>query len=463
MCVGPHITYTKALKAFKLTTVSGAYWRADANNKMLTRINGIAFKTKEDLEAFEKQQEEALKRDHRKIGKEMELFTFKDVGPGFPFILPNGMIIRNELMKYWREIHDANGYLQIETPIMLNQSLWETSGHWDHYKDNMYTSTIDDVLYCIKPMNCPGSMMVFMDKPRSYKELPLRYAEVGLVHRYEKSGELHGLMRVRCFHQDDAHEYLTDDQIEAEIEHITKTINEVYNKFGFEYFVELSTMPEDHMGSLEVWEKATNGLKAALEKMNMPYVINEGDGAFYGPKIDFHLKDCIGRTWQCGTIQLDFMMPKNFGATYIGEDGKEHTPVMIHRVVFGSVERFMGILIEQFAGKFPVWLSPCQVKVLPVSDKTLAYATEIAESLKAAGVRVKLDDRSEKIGYKIREAQQVDRVPYMLVLGEKEAESGNITVRNRDTGKSATISYEEFETSILSQIKNRDMTLGDFE
>ena len=463
MCVGPHITYTKALKAFKLTTVSGAYWRADANNKMLTRINGIAFKTKEDLEAFEKQQEEALKRDHRKIGKEMELFTFKDVGPGFPFILPNGMIIRNELMKYWREIHDANGYLQIETPIMLNQSLWDTSGHWDHYKDNMYTSTIDDVLYCIKPMNCPGSMMVFMDKPRSYKELPLRYAEVGLVHRYEKSGELHGLMRVRCFHQDDAHEYLTDDQIEAEIEHITKTINEVYNKFGFEYFVELSTMPEDHMGSLEVWEKATNGLKAALEKMNMPYVINEGDGAFYGPKIDFHLKDCIGRTWQCGTIQLDFMMPKNFGATYIGEDGKEHTPVMIHRVVFGSVERFMGILIEQFAGKFPVWLSPCQVKVLPVSDKTLAYATEIAESLKAAGVRVKLDDRSEKIGYKIREAQQVDRVPYMLVLGEKEAESGNITVRNRDTGKSATISYEEFETSILSQIKNRDMTLGDFE
>ena len=463
MCVGPHITYTKALKAFKLTTVSGAYWRADANNKMLTRINGIAFKTKEDLEAFEKQQEEALKRDHRKIGKEMELFTFKDVGPGFPFILPNGMIIRNELMKYWREIHDANGYLQIETPIMLNQSLWETSGHWDHYKDNMYTSTIDDVLYCIKPMNCPGSMMVFMDKPRSYKELPLRYAEVGLVHRYEKSGELHGLMRVRCFHQDDAHEYLTDDQIEAEIEHITKTINEVYNKFGFEYFVELSTMPEDHMGSLEVWEKATNGLKAALEKMNMPYVINEGDGAFYGPKIDFHLKDCIGRTWQCGTIQLDFMMPKNFGATYIGEDGKEHTPVMIHRVVFGSVERFMGILIEQFAGKFPVWFSPCQVKVLPVSDKTLAYATEIAESLKAAGVRVKLDDRSEKIGYKIREAQQVDRVPYMLVLGEKEAESGNITVRNRDTGKSATISYEEFETSILSQIKNRDMTLGDFE
>ena len=463
MCVGPHITYTKALKAFKLTTVSGAYWRADANNKMLTRINGIAFKTKEDLEAFEKQQEEALKRDHRKIGKEMELFTFKDVGPGFPFILPNGMIIRNELMKYWREIHDANGYLQIETPIMLNQSLWETSGHWDHYKDNMYTSTIDDVLYCIKPMNCPGSMMVFMDKPRSYKELPLRYAEVGLVHRYEKSGELHGLMRVRCFHQDDAHEYLTDDQIEAEIEHITKTINEVYNKFGFEYFVELSTMPEDHMGSLEVWEKATNGLKAALEKMNMPYVINEGDGAFYGPKIDFHLKDCIGRTWQCGTIQLDFMMPKNFGATYIGEDGKEHTPVMIHRVVFGSVERFMGILIEQFAGKFPIWLSPCQVKVLPVSDKTLAYATEIAESLKAAGVRVKLDDRSEKIGYKIREAQQVDRVPYMLVLGEKEAESGNITVRNRDTGKSATISYEEFETSILSQIKNRDMTLGDFE
>ena len=463
MCVGPHITYTKALKAFKLTAVSGAYWRADANNKMLTRINGTAFRTKEELEAWEKQQEEALKRDHRKIGKEMELFTFKDVGPGFPFILPNGMIIRNELMKYWREIHDANGYLQIETPIMMNQSLWETSGHWDHYKDNMYTSTIDDVLYCIKPMNCPGSMMVFMDKPRSYKDLPLRYAEVGLVHRYEKSGELHGLMRVRCFHQDDAHEYLTEDQIEGEIEHITKTINEVYEKFGFEYFVELSTMPEDHMGSIEVWEKATNGLKAALEKMNMPYVINEGDGAFYGPKIDFHLKDCIGRTWQCGTIQLDFMMPKNFGATYIGEDGKEHTPVMIHRVVFGSVERFMGILIEQFAGKFPVWLSPCQVKVLPVSDKTLDYATKIADSLKKAGVRVKLDDRSEKIGYKIREAQQVDRVPYMLVLGEKEAEAGNITVRNRDTGKSATISYEEFEKSILSQISNRDMTIADFE
>lgn len=457
MCVGPHITYTKALKAFKLTTQSGAYWRADQNNKMLTRINGIAFASKEDLEKFETMQAEAEKRDHRKIGREMDLFAFMDEGPGFPFILPNGMVVRNELMKYWRELHQRDGYLEIETPVMLNQSLWVTSGHWAHYKDNMFTSTIDDQLYCIKPMNCPGSMLIYKNRPRSYKELPLRYAEVGLVHRYEKSGELHGLMRVRCFHQDDAHEYLAPEQVEAEIEHIVHLINEVYQKFGFKYFVELSTMPEDHMGSDEDWENATNGLKNALEHLGIDYIINEGDGAFYGPKIDFHLEDCLGRTWQCGTIQLDFQLPQNFEAKYIGSDGELHTPVMIHRVVFGSVERFMGILIEHLAGKFPVWLAPVQVKVLPVSDKSMDYAKGVYDRLFAEGIRTKLDDRGEKIGYKIREAQQVDRVPYMLVIGQKEQEDGTVTVRNRDTAESKTMRVDEFISSVKKEISERAM------
>lgn len=457
MCVGPHITYTKALKAFKLTTQSGAYWRADQNNKMLTRINGIAFASKEDLEKFETMQAEAEKRDHRKIGREMDLFAFMDEGPGFPFILPNGMVVRNELMKYWRELHQRDGYLEIETPVMLNQSLWVTSGHWAHYKDNMFTSTIDDQLYCIKPMNCPGSMLIYKNRPRSYKELPLRYAEVGLVHRYEKSGELHGLMRVRCFHQDDAHEYMAPEQVEAEIEHIVHLINEVYQKFGFKYFVELSTMPEDHMGSDEDWENATNGLKNALEHLGIDYIINEGDGAFYGPKIDFHLEDCLGRTWQCGTIQLDFQLPQNFEAKYIGSDGELHTPVMIHRVVFGSVERFMGILIEHLAGKFPVWLAPVQVKVLPVSDKSMDYAKGVYDRLFAEGIRTKLDDRGEKIGYKIREAQQVDRVPYMLVIGQKEQEDGTVTVRNRDTAESKTMRVDEFISSVKKEISERAM------
>jgi len=457
MCVGPHVTYTKALKAFKLTTQSGAYWRADQNNKMLTRINGIAFASKEELEKFETMQAEAEKRDHRKIGREMDLFAFMDEGPGFPFILPNGMVVRNELMKYWRELHQRDGYLEIETPVMLNQSLWVTSGHWAHYKDNMFTSTIDDQLYCIKPMNCPGSMLIYKNRPRSYKELPLRYAEVGLVHRYEKSGELHGLMRVRCFHQDDAHEYMAPEQVEAEIEHIVHLINEVYQKFGFKYFVELSTMPEDHMGSDEDWENATNGLKNALEHLGIDYIINEGDGAFYGPKIDFHLEDCLGRTWQCGTIQLDFQLPQNFEAKYIGSDGELHTPVMIHRVVFGSVERFMGILIEHLAGKFPVWLAPVQVKVLPVSDKSMDYAKGVYDRLFAEGIRTKLDDRGEKIGYKIREAQQVDRVPYMLVIGQKEQEDGTVTVRNRDTAESKTMRVDEFISSVKKEISERAM------
>ena len=457
MCVGPHVTYTKALKAFKLTTQSGAYWRADQNNKMLTRINGIAFASKEELEKFETMQAEAEKRDHRKIGREMDLFAFMDEGPGFPFILPNGMVVRNELMKYWRELHQRDGYLEIETPVMLNQSLWVTSGHWAHYKDNMFTSTIDDQLYCIKPMNCPGSMLIYKNRPRSYKELPLRYAEVGLVHRYEKSGELHGLMRVRCFHQDDAHEYMAPEQVEAEIEHIVHLINEVYQKFGFKYFVELSTMPEDHMGSDEDWENATNGLKNALEHLGIDYIINEGDGAFYGPKIDFHLEDCLGRTWQCGTIQLDFQLPQNFEAKYIGSDGELHTPVMIHRVVFGSVERFMGILIEHLAGKFPVWLAPVQGKVLPVSDKSMDYAKGVYDRLFAEGIRAKLDDRGEKIGYKIREAQQVDRVPYMLVIGQKEQEDGTVTVRNRDTAESKTMRVDEFISSVKKEISERAM------
>ncbi|MCI2048705.1 MAG: threonine--tRNA ligase [Lachnospiraceae bacterium] len=460
MCVGPHICYTKALKAFKITSQSGAYWRADQNNKMLTRINGIAFASKEDLEKFETIQAEAEKRDHRRIGREMDLFAFMDEGPGFPFILPNGMIIRNELMKYWRELHRRDGYLEIETPVMLNQSLWVTSGHWAHYKDNMFTSTIDDQLYCIKPMNCPGSMLVYKNRPRSYKELPLRYAEVGLVHRYEKSGELHGLMRVRCFHQDDAHEYMAPEQVEGEIEHIVHLINEVYQKFGFKYFVELSTMPDDHIGSDEDWENATNGLRNALEHLGIEYIVNEGDGAFYGPKIDFHLEDCLGRTWQCGTIQLDFQLPQNFEAKYIGADGELHTPVMIHRVVFGSVERFMGILIEHLAGKFPVWLAPVQVKVLPVSDKSLEYATGIYRKLFEAGIRVKLDDRGEKIGYKIREAQQVDRVPYMLVIGQQEQENGTLTVRNRDTAESQTMSVEEFIAGVEKEIADRSMKNG---
>ncbi len=454
LCAGPHLVSTKGVKAFKLMKLAGAYWRGDSKNKMLTRIYGTAFAKKADLDEYLFILEEAKKRDHRKIGKEMGLFTFTDEGPGFPFFLPNGMILRNELMKYWREIHYANGYQEIETPIMLDQNLWVTSGHWAHYKDNMYSTTIDDQPFCIKPMNCPGSILVYKMQPHSYKELPMRLAEVGLVHRHEASGALHGLMRVRCFHQDDAHEFLAPDQIEAEIEHIVRLINKFYEKFEFKYTVELSTMPEDHMGSDEDWENATNGLKNALEKMGIPYEINEGDGAFYGPKIDFHLEDCLKRTWQCGTIQLDFQLPHNFDLKYIGADGEEHQPVMIHRVVFGSVERFLGILTENYAGKFPTWLSPVQVRVLPISDKFSEYAKQITDKIKAAGIRVEMDERAEKIGFKIREAT-LQRVPYMLVVGAKEQESGMVSVRSRYAGDEGSKTVEEFISAVSEEIRDR--------
>ena len=456
MCVGPHITYTKALKAFKLMGVSGAYWRGDQSNKMLTRINGTAFLTKDELEHHLKMLEEAEKRDHRKIGKEMELFMMCDEGPGFPFFLPKGMALKNALIDYWREIHYRDDYVEVSTPLIMNRRLWETSGHWDHYKDNMYSTKIDDEDYCIKPMNCPGGVMVYASKPHSYRELPMRVGELGLVHRHEMRGALHGLFRVRCFTQDDAHIFMRKDQIQDEIMGVVHLINEVYEKFGFKYFIELSTRPEDSMGSDEDWEAATNGLRGALEKLGLPYIINEGDGAFYGPKIDFHLEDCLGRTWQCGTIQLDFQMPLNFNLEYVDEHGEKQRPIMIHRVCFGSIERFIGIITEHFAGKFPAWLAPVQVKVIPVSDKTLDYSEKVYAAIKASGVRCELDARNEKVGYKIREAQQVERVPYMLVLGAKEAESGAVSVRNRDTGDTEEMSLDAFMSFISEKIKNRD-------
>jgi threonyl-tRNA synthetase len=456
LCAGPHLMSTKNVKAVKLMKVAGAYWRGNEKNKMLTRIYGTSYTKASDLEDYLTKLEEAKKRDHRKIGKEMGLFMMADEGPGFPFFLPNGMILRNELMKYWREVHYRNGYQEIETPVMLNQSLWITSGHWDHYSENMYTSMIDDEMFCIKPMNCPGSILVYKNQPRSYRELPIRYAEVGLVHRHEKSGALHGLMRVRAFHQDDAHEFVAMDQIGEEVEHIVKLINEVYEKLEFKYTIELSTMPEDHMGSLEDWEKATNGLKSALEKMGLPYEINEGDGAFYGPKIDFHVEDCLGREWQCGTIQLDFQLPQNFDLKYTGSDGAEHMPVMIHRVVFGSVERFIGVLTENCAGKFPTWLSPIQVKVLPISDKYFDYSEKVLEKLKSAGIRAEIDTRSEKIGYKIREAR-LQRVPYMLILGQKEEEAGNIAVRSRYLGDEGSKDLDAFIKDLRVEIDERIM------
>ena len=454
LCAGPHLMSTKPVKAIKLMKVAGAYWRGNEKNKMLTRLYGTSYTKSSDLEEYLRILEEAKKRDHRKIGKEMGLFMMTDEGPGFPFFLPNGMILRNELMKYWREVHYRNGYQEIETPVMLNQQLWITSGHWDHYKENMYTSLIDDETFCIKPMNCPGSILVYKSQPRSYRELPIRYAEVGLVHRHEKSGALHGLMRVRAFHQDDAHEYIAMDQIGEEVEHIVRLINEVYEKLNFTYKIELSTMPEDHMGSDEDWEKATNGLKSALERMGLPYEINEGDGAFYGPKIDFHVEDCLKRTWQCGTIQLDFQLPQNFDLKYTGSDGAEHMPVMIHRVVFGSVERFIGVLTENCAGKFPTWLSPIQVKVLPISDKFFDYSEKVLEKLKAAGIRAEIDTRSEKIGYKIREAR-LQRIPYMLILGQKEEEAGNIAVRSRFLGDEGAKDIDVFIKEVLAEIEGR--------
>lgn len=455
LCAGPHIMYTKGVKAFKLTSIAGAYWRGSEKNKMLTRIYGTAFANKADLEAYLTMMEEAKKRDHRKLGKELGLFMFVEEGPGFPFFLSKGMTLKNTLIDYWREIHYRDGYQEVSTPIILSRKLWENSGHWDHYKDNMYTTLIDEEDFAVKPMNCPGGMLVYKNQPHSYRELPLRVGELGLVHRHEKSGQLHGLMRVRCFTQDDAHIFMRDDQIEDEIKGVTKLINEVYTQFGFEYFVELSTRPEDSMGSDEDWELATNGLKKALEDMGLSYIVNEGDGAFYGPKIDFHLRDSLGRTWQCGTIQLDFQMPQRFELEYTAEDGFKKRPIMIHRVCFGSIERFIGILIEHFAGKFPVWLAPVQVKVIPVSEKSMDYAAGVYEKLKKAGIRVELDYKDEKVGYKIRQAQ-LEKVPYMLVLGEKEAAGGAITVRSRDKGDLGTAQLDDFIEDVKRRIKTRE-------
>lgn len=455
MCVGPHLCYTKALKAFKITQQSGAYWKNDKNNKMLTRIGGIAFRTQEELDEHLKLLEEAEKRDHRKIGKEMELFMLCDEGPGFPFFLPKGMALKNALIDYWREIHTRENYVEVSTPLIMNRHLWETSGHWDHYKDNMYSTIIDDEVYCIKPMNCPGGVMVYRSKPHSYRELPLRVGELGIVHRHELKGALHGLFRVRCFTQDDAHIFMRREQITDEIVGVVHLINEVYSKFGFEYFVELSTRPENSMGSDEDWEAATNGLKTALEKLNLPYIVNEGDGAFYGPKIDFHLRDSLGRTWQCGTIQLDFQMPLNFNLEYIDEKGERQRPIMIHRVCFGSIERFIGILTEHFAGKFPTWLAPTQVKVLTLPGTDDSFAKEVYEKLRENKIRVELDDRNEKIGYKVREARQVDRVPYMLIIGKNEIENRVVSVRSRETDQTETMTFDEFLAKINDQIKNR--------
>ena len=454
MCVGPHLTYTKALKAFKLTGVSGAYWKADANNKMLTRVNGTAFATKDELDAHLTMLEEAKKRDHRRIGREMDLFMMRDEAPGFPFFLPNGMILKNTLLDYWREIHHKAGYVEISTPQIMNSQLWKTSGHWDHYKDNMYSTMIDGEEYCIKPMNCPGGVLVYASKPHSYRELPIRAGEIGLVHRHELKGALHGLFRVRCFNQDDAHLFVTPEQLTDEIVGVVNLITSVYDKFGFTYHLELSTRPEDSMGSDEDWERAEAGLKTALERLGMEYVVNEGDGAFYGPKIDFHLEDSLCRTWQCGTVQLDFQMPQNFDLEYVDADGTKKRPIMLHRVCFGSIERFIGILIEHFAGKFPVWLAPMQVKVLPVSEKSRDYAHEVTAKLEAAGIRVVCDDRDEKIGYKIREARGTDRVPYMLILGEKEVEAGNISVRDR-TNETVPMGVDEFIAKVREEIDTR--------
>ena len=454
MCVGPHLTYTKALKAFTLTGVSGAYWKGDKNNKMLTRINGTAFATKDELEEHLRLLEEAKKRDHRKIGRDMDLFMMRDEAPGFPFFLPNGMILKNTLLAYWREIHTAAGYVEISTPQIMNKQLWKTSGHWDHYKDNMYSTVIDDEEYCIKPMNCPGGVLVYSSKPHSYRELPIRAGEIGLVHRHELKGALHGLFRVRCFNQDDAHLFVTPEQLTDEIVGVVNLITSVYDKFGFTYHLELSTRPDDSMGSDEDWEAAEAGLKTALEQLGMDYVINEGDGAFYGPKIDFHLEDSLGRTWQCGTVQLDFQMPQNFDLTYIDADGEKKRPIMLHRVCFGSIERFIGILIEHFEGKFPTWLAPLQVKVLPVSEKSRDYAHTVCDQLVAAGVRAKVDDRDEKIGYKIRDARSTDRVPYMLIIGEKEVESGNISVRDR-SNETVQRELSDFIADIKAEIAER--------
>lgn len=454
MCVGPHMLYTKGVKAFKLTSISGAYWKADKNNKMLTRIYGVAFGSKDELAQYLKMIEEAEKRDHRKIGREMELFMMSDFGPGSPFWLPNGMALRNALTDYWHEMQARFGYQEVQTPLILSRSLWETSGHWDHYKENMYTTTVDEEDFAIKPMNCPGACLIYKSKPRSYRDLPMKLAEAGLDHRYEMKGALHGLFRVREFTQDDAHLFIRPDQITEQVTDASHLITAYYAQFGFPYRVELSTRPEDSMGSDEDWERAEQGLRDALESMGIEYVVNEGDGAFYGPKIDFHLTDCLGRSWQCGTIQLDFQLPHNFQLEYIDSDGSKKQPIMIHRAGFGSFERFIGILTENYEGKFPVWLSPCQVKVLPVSEKSRPYAHEVADKLAAAGIRVKVDDRDEKIGYKIREARSLDRVPYMLILGEQEVEAGNISVRDR-SNETHVAELDEFIAQVVKENAER--------
>lgn len=450
LCRGPHIPSTKFIKAFKLTSVAGAYWRGSEKNKMLQRIYGVAFSSKKELEKYLNMIEEAKKRDHRKLGRELKLFEIMDEGPGFPFFLPKGVILKNILIDYWRKLHNEAGYVEIETPIMLNKELWIRSGHWDHYKENMYTSMIDNKEFALKPMNCPGGMLVYKSEGHSYRDLPIRVGELGRVHRHEISGALHGLMRVRAFTQDDAHIFMLPEQIKSEILGVIKLIDEVYNTLGFKYNVELSTRPEDSMGSDEEWNMAERSLKEALDEGGLDYKINEGDGAFYGPKIDFHIEDSLGRSWQCGTIQLDFQLPQRFELEYIGSDGGKHRPIVIHRVIFGSIERFIGILIEHFAGKFPVWLSPIQVKVLPISDSFMEYGHEVIDKLRKYGIRCEIDNRSEKIGYKIREARN-ERVPYMIIVGEKEKNHGNISLRSRDMGEEGSTSLEEFITRVLKE------------
>ncbi|MBV4414954.1 threonine--tRNA ligase [Clostridium tyrobutyricum] len=454
LCAGPHLPSTGKVKAFKLLSIAGAYWRGNEKNKMLQRIYGTAFEKKKDLEDYLNMMEEAKKRDHRKLGKQLDLFSIHEEGPGFPFFHPKGMIIRNTLQQYWREVHRKAGYDEIMTPIILNEKLWHESGHWDHYKDNMYFTKIDDEDYAIKPMNCPGSILVYKNKIHSYRDFPIRYGEMGIVHRHEKSGALHGLMRVRCFTQDDAHIFVTKDMIKDELLKVIKLIDNFYRVFGFEYFVELSTRPDDSMGSDEDWNAATEGLKSALEAGGLSYKVNEGDGAFYGPKIDFHLRDSIGRTWQCGTVQLDFQMPERFDLTYIGSDGEKHRPVMLHRVVFGSIERFIGILIENYAGAFPVWLAPVQVEVMNITDSHLDYVSNLVDKLKENDIRVESDLRNEKIGYKIREAQ-MQKVPYMIVIGDKEVNEGNISVRSRKDGDLGTFAIDDFISKVKEEIDTK--------
>ena len=462
LCAGPHLDSTGRIKgnAIKLMNCTGAYWRGDSKNKMLQRIYGTCFMKKEELDAYLARLEEAKKRDHRKLGRELGLFMMNEAGPGFPFFLPNGMTLKNTLIDYWREVHKRYGYVEISTPVILNRELWERSGHWDHYKDNMYTTVIDEQDYAIKPMNCPGGMLVYESEPHSYRDLPLRVGELGLVHRHELSGALHGLFRVRCFTQDDAHIFMTPEQMKDEIKGVVRLFDEVYSTFGLKYEIELSTMPEDHIGTVEQWEHNQDILKEAITEMGKSYVINEGDGAFYGPKLDFHLSDSLGRTWQCGTIQLDSQLPERFELEYVGEDGAKHRPVMIHRVVLGSIERFIGVITEHFGGAFPTWLAPVQVKVMPITDRSRDYAKSVADTLDAAGVRVECDFRNEKIGYKIREAQS-RKIPYMLVIGDKEAENGTVSVRTRSGGDKGAMALDAFIESVTQEISSRALELSE--